>query len=78
MAGARSPARFSNVRKNRAVAKCHHPIGVGGDVCIVGHHQNGDPMLAVEPADDLHDLGGVLRVQISSGLVGQQDRRLVN
>jgi hypothetical protein len=44
----------------------------------VGHHQHREPLLTVKPADDLHDLGRVLRVQISSGLVGQQDRRLVD
>jgi len=65
-------------RKQSRVAESHNAIGISGNIWIVGYHQHRDPTLAVEPSDDLHDFSGVLRIEISGRLIGQQNRWIID
>jgi hypothetical protein len=50
---------------------------VGGDVGLVGDEHDGVAG-GVEPLEDGHDLDPRLRVEVSGGLVREQDRRIVD
>ena len=68
---------LARVGYDLSVAKGYDPISVLRDFCIVGDQDDGNPLIAVKPADDVHDLGRVGRVQISGRLVGEQNRRSI-
>ena len=45
---------------------------------FVGHHDHRDALLAIELADDLHDLVRGARIEVAGRLVGQQHGGLVD
>jgi hypothetical protein len=57
----------------------HRPgeVAAGSDVGIVRHEDDGLAVVLGEPGQDVEDEGGVLDVQVSRGLVRQDDARLV-
>ena len=61
-----------------AVAHDDHPVRIGADVRLVGHQDHGDALLAIELADDLHDLVRGAGVEVAGRLVGQQHGRAVD
>ena len=50
----------------------HRPMGKGGIVLRVGHHDDSGA-LAVQFAQQLDDLGAILRVEVTCGLVGEDE-----
>src|SRR5687768_994244 len=75
MSGRRFPA--GGVAGDPAIPEDHHPPGMGGDVGLVGHHDDGLP-LVVQGLEDPHDLLAGGAVEVAGRLVGQQDGRLVH
>src|SRR5256886_17347883 len=64
------------VMRDHAVAHTHDPLGVRGHVRLVGDH---DDSLAevVQALEDREDLGARARVEVSGGLVGEDDGRVI-
>src|SRR5215469_5037662 len=60
-----------------AVGHVEGPSSVGGVVCTVRHLNDGGAF-AVETTEQRHDFRGLLRVQISGRLVGQEQAGLVD
>src|SRR5579863_1405732 len=57
-----------------AVLDANHPLAVGGDVLVVGHHD--DSVAApVQFVEHGHHVAGGVGIQVAGGLVRQQDRR---
>src|SRR5699024_7835226 len=50
--------------------------GVDGDVVVGGHDDGG--ALLVDAVEQVHDLGGRIRIEVAGGLVGKQDERAVD
>ena len=61
--------------RDATVLQVNYAPGLGTDSRVVCRNDNGQPFLLVEPLKDLYDLLGILRVQMSRGLVGQQELR---
>src|SRR3984885_6241070 len=57
-----------------AVEEVYLAVCVAGEARIVGHHADGRAFL-VQLGEQLHHRFAILRVQVSGGLVGQQDGR---
>jgi hypothetical protein len=55
----------------RPSTKVHHAPRVGGHVGLVGHHQHGDAVVAVQRQQQAHDLVAALGVEVAGGFVGQ-------
>ena len=55
-----------------------HAVGHEGDVLVVGDYDERLLELAVGIAQELHDLGRVLGVEVARGLVGEHDGRGVH
>ena len=53
-------------------------VGLAGHILGVGDQDEGLPVLAVELAEQLHDVGGVGAVEVSRGLVAPDDLGLVH
>ena len=66
------------VRHDSPVAHHDHPIRVGGDIGFVGYHDHRDALLAIELADDLHDLVRGARIEVAGRLVGKQYSGMVD
>ena len=56
-----------------SVEETHHPVGLGGLLLVVGHHQDCPLFLPVEFVEDFHDFGTHFGVEVTGGLVGQDD-----
>ena len=52
------------------------PVGMAGDVGFVSNNDNG-VAVGMQPVEQGHDLNAGLGIEISSGLIGQQDGRVV-
>ena len=65
------------VLDDHAVSHADDPLGVLGDVVFVGHHDDGLARL-VEAFEHLHDLGRGHAVEVTGGLVGQDDVGVVD
>ena len=63
---------------NAAVAQANDAVGQGGGIGIVGDHEHGDAALLVEPAQEGKNLRAGLGVEVAGGLVGQDDRGVVD
>ena len=50
--------------------------GKGGDVCLVRDHDDGEPALAVEVREQLHDLVAARAVEVAGRLVGDEEHRV--
>ena len=61
-----------------AIFEMEVPVGIARDVRIVRHHDHGDPLVAVQPLEDGHDLEADPRVQRAGWLVRQDDARVVH
>ena len=68
------PAVFHDL----AVGDADYPVRVRSDLGVVRHQQKRDPLLDVEPAEQFQDLLTGPRVEVSGGLVGQEQDRLVD
>ena len=51
---------------------------MAGDVQIVRHQDDADPLLFVQPLEHLQDFLARAGIQISGRFVGQQDRRMIH
>jgi hypothetical protein len=60
----------------RPSTKVHHAPRVGRHVGLVGDHQHGDAVVAVQRQQQAHDLVAAPGVEVAGGLVGQHHRRL--
>jgi hypothetical protein len=56
-----------------AVAQQDEPVRQRRLARVVGHHEDGLLVLVHQAAQQVHDLGAVATVQVSRGLVRQQD-----
>lgn len=56
-----------------AVPEANLPSGISGDFFFMCHHHDGETILAVEFAEELHDLMRACRIQIAGWLVGEDD-----
>ena len=63
---------------DQAVAKGDDAVHIGGDLSVVRDHYDRQSALAVKAGDDFHDLDRNGRVQVSGGLVGEQDGGFVD
>src|SRR4249919_1348636 len=61
-----------------AVDHADDPVGRAADGDVVGHDQERQALLAVQPSHQRDDLLGVLAVQVARRLVGPDDRRVVD
>src|ERR1039457_5383485 len=66
------------IRKDSTIAHCDHSIGICGDIWFVGYHYYGDALLAIESANDFHDLMGGARIEVAGRLVGKQYSGMVD
>src|SRR5882672_2056969 len=74
----REPAGFLGViLDDLPVPKVDHATRAPGDVVLVGDEHDGVPLL-VESAEEGHDLLAGARVEVSRGLIGQEERRTVD
>ena len=71
------PPAAAMILDDAPVAKDDAPPRPGGDVALVRDHDDGQA-LRVQLAEQPHDFLGGLRVERASGLVGQDQRRLVD
>ena len=71
---ARSRSWHLIVLADPAVAEDHHAPGELRDVGLVGDQHDGEAVV-VQLLEDLHDLDRGPAVEVSGGLVGEQDRR---
>jgi hypothetical protein len=62
-----------SITDDRAVAQDYDPRGVLGDFGLVGDHHDGATVF-VKITEERHHLGGGPRIQVSRGLVGQDER----
>ena len=53
-------------------------IGVGDQVEVVRHHDDSQPVVAVQVAEQLDDLAAGVGVEVAGRLVGEQDARPVD
>jgi hypothetical protein len=53
-------------------------LGVLGHGGVMGHEDNGDTLLLVEPLEHAQDLLAGARVEVTRGLVGEEDQRTVD
>jgi len=60
------------------VPESDDPPAESGDVRLMGHEDDRDPRFPVEFHEKLHDLDTGMGVQITGGLIGQDQRRLVH
>ena len=61
-----------------SVDHSHEPVGVVADGRVVRDDHEGQSVFEVQPAHQLADLRGVLAVEVARGLVGPDDRRVVD
>ena len=66
------------VADDQAIAKADDSVRIRGDLIRVGHHHNRDSLSAVQPLEDAHDFGAVMRVQRPGGLVRKKNLGLVD
>lgn len=64
-------------RHNLPILNPNDPLRLGGDIGIMGHHDDSDALFTVQALKDLHHLGAGFGVEIASRLIGQQDGRLL-
>ena len=60
-----------------SVADVDDAVSVQGDIVLVGHQHNGIT-LRVEALEQSHDFVAGSRVQVSGGLISQQDGRVIH
>src|SRR5690242_6226647 len=65
------------VADDLAVLDADHPAAMGGDVLVVGHHDDG-VAVAVQLVEHGHNVAGGGGVQVACGLVRQEDRGLAH
>ncbi len=65
------PPCVSSLR-HQAIDEMHDALRIGGHVRLVGDHDDGDALVAVQRGQQLHDFVAALAVQIAGRLVGQQ------
>src|SRR5579863_202874 len=81
--GAKQVAKFGlssaggGVVLDFAVAEADDAVGVGGDIRFMGDEDDGVAVL-VQPPEERHDFLAGLRIEIAGGLVGEEDRRIVD
>src|ERR687897_2906255 len=63
---------------DEAVEHADDPVGRLADGDVVSDDEKGQPALDVEPPHQLDDLLGVLAVEVAGGLVGPDDRGVVD
>src|SRR5581483_12260086 len=68
---------FDFVAFDQAVLDVDDAVGVLGDVMLVSYEHNG-VALGVEPVEERHNFIPGLRVEVPSGLVGQDDGRPIH
>src|SRR5712692_4343129 len=73
----RGPMGHALVFAYLSVAKNKHALGELRDVVLVGDQHDGQSFV-IQVLENLHDLDRGAAVEISGGLVGQQNRRLVH
>lgn len=57
---------------DKAVEEADSPLGIEGYVCIMGDHDNRETALAIEFAEQFHDLATRCRIKVARRLVRQQ------
>ena len=65
------------IRLYAAVPETYDPMGIGGDILLVGHYYHGIA-IAVYLVEKPHDLYGCMSVQVASRLIRQYDGGTVN
>src|SRR5579872_5064054 len=68
---------LSLVTGNHTVFDVDHPVGVIGDIGLMGDQYDG-VALAMQMGEQGHNLAAGLRIQVSGRLVRQDDRRIVD
>src|SRR5438552_2185380 len=63
-------------RDDLAIPHADDAAGVGGDFARVRDQHERLPVLAVQPVDQLHELGGGIGIQVARRFVGEDDGRL--
>src|SRR5574337_354790 len=66
------------IPQQQAVLKEEHAPGVGGNVRLMRHQNDGDPRLPVQPLENRHNLGAGLRIEVAGRLIGQDGLRFVD
>ena len=61
-----------------ALDQPHHAIGAGDDVHVVRHHDDSQPVLPVQVAEQADDLAAGVGVEVAGRLVGQEDARPID
>ena len=79
MRGWRSPVfcPLSPVGINAPIQKADHPLGVLGNVVLVGDHDDGAPF-AVQFGQQRHDLRPGFGIQVAGGFIRQDEHRIVD
>ena len=75
MNGVRISARARGVGEDEPVANPDHPLGVAGDVRLVGDEHHGAPG-GVQVGEDRHHVLARVGVQVAGRLVGEDQRRV--
>ncbi len=63
---------------NPSIPEGDDPVGHAGDLNRVGHEDERRPSLAVEREEEIEDRLAVHGIEISGGLVGEDDLRIVH
>ena len=66
------------VVKDESVAHPDDAAGMGGDGRVVRHQDDGEPVLAVELAEEVENLLSRLRVEVAGRLIGDQEGAAVD
>lgn len=61
-----------------ALHQLHCAMGLGGDGVIVRDHHDGEFLILVEAIEQFHDARASFRIEITGGLIRQQDFRATN
>ena len=69
--------RHPAVAEAAVFGKADDPVRLLRDRFVVRHHDNSQVVLAVQGAQERHDLGARLGIEIAGGLIGQQQRRSI-
>src|SRR5262245_28576814 len=64
-----------SIRFELAIDEAQEALGVGGNVVLMCHHNDGDALFAIEPRDQIHDLDAGFRIEVTCRLVGEKQCR---